>query len=80
MATLPNTHACKLGCLTHMSANRRFNMSKAAKPFYFAAMPLLAVGAAFAAVGASGQAAFGYTAVGMLVPGMALLIAGYRRR
>lgn len=55
-------------------------MSKIAKPFYFAAMPLLAVGAAFAAVGASGQAAFGYTAVGMLVPGMALLIAGYRRR
>lgn len=40
---------------------------------------LLNVGAAFAAVGASGQASFGYTAVGMLVPGMALLIASYRR-
>ncbi len=55
-------------------------MGKTAKPFYLVAAPLIAVGAAFAAVGASGQAAFGYTAVGLLVPGLALLIAGYRRR
>ncbi|MBH3361733.1 hypothetical protein N5C40_12270 [Pseudomonas fulva] len=55
-------------------------MSKVAKPFYFVAIPLIAVGTAFAAVGASGQAAFGYTAVGLLAPGLALLIAGYRKR
>lgn len=80
MATLPNTRACKLGSPAHMSANRRFDMSKVAKPFYFVAIPLIAVGTAFAAVGASGQAAFGYTAVGLLAPGLALLIAGYRKR
>lgn len=55
-------------------------MGKTAKPFYMVAAPLIATGAAFAAVGASGQAAFGYTAVGLLVPGLALLAAGYRRR
>ena len=55
-------------------------MSKTAKPFYLAAAPLIATGAAFAAVGASGQIAFGYTAIGLLVPGLALIVAGYRRR
>lgn len=55
-------------------------MGKTAKPFYFAGIPLIATGAAFAAVGASGQAAFGYTSVGLLVPGLVLLIAGYCRR
>lgn len=55
-------------------------MGKTAKPFYFAAVPLISIGAAFAAVGASGQAAFGYTSVGLLVPGLVLLVTGYRRR
>lgn len=55
-------------------------MDKKAKPFFLVAMPLIAVGTAFAAVGASGQAAYGYTAVGLLTPGLALLIAGYRKR
>lgn len=55
-------------------------MGKIAKPFYFAGIPLIATGAAFAAVGASGQAAFGYASVGLLVPGLVLLIAGYCRR
>jgi len=55
-------------------------MAKTAKPFFFAAAPLIAIGATFAAVGASGQEAFGYTAVGLLVPGILLLAAGYRRR
>ena len=52
----------------------------AKKPFYFAGVPLVAIGVVFAAVGASGQEAFGYTAVGLLVPGIVLLITGYRRR
>lgn len=55
-------------------------MGKTAKPFYFAGVPLAAIGAAFAAVGASGQEAFGYTAAGLLVPGIVLLVTGYRRR
>lgn len=55
-------------------------MENKAKPFFLVAMPLIAVGTAFAAVGASGQAAFGYTAVGLLAPGLALLIAGYSKR
>ncbi len=55
-------------------------MGKTAKPFYLVAAPLIAVGAAFAAVGFSGQSAFGYTAVGLLLPGAGLLIAGYCRR
>lgn len=55
-------------------------MAKTAKPFYAAAAPLLAIGAVFAAVGASGQEAFGYTALGFLVPGIVLLVTGYRRR
>ena len=58
-------------------------MAKTAQtPFILVGAPLLAVGAAFAAVGASGQPAFGYTAVGLLVPGIVLLAAGLwsRRR
>lgn len=55
-------------------------MGKIAKPFYFAGIPLIATGAAFAAVGASGQTAFGYASVGLLVPGLVLLIAGYYRQ
>ncbi|MBJ9974292.1 hypothetical protein IAE35_00305 [Pseudomonas sp. S75] len=55
-------------------------MSRTAKPFYLAAAPLIATGATFAAVGASGQLAFGYTAIGLLVPGLVLIVAGYRRR
>lgn len=58
-------------------------MAKTAKsPFIFVGAPLVAVGAAFAAIGASGQPAFGYTAVGLLVPGIILLAGGFwsRRR
>lgn len=55
-------------------------MDKTARPFYFVATPLITIGAAFAAVGASGQAAFGYTAVGLLLPGVVLLITGFRRQ
>ncbi|MBK5001471.1 hypothetical protein IAE37_003747 [Pseudomonas sp. S31] len=58
-------------------------MAKTAKtPFIFVGAPLLAVGAAFAAVAASGQPAFGYTAAGLLVPGIVLLATGLwsRRR
>lgn len=55
-------------------------MDKTAKPFYFVAVPLIALSGAFAAVAASGQEAFGYTAVGLLVPGIVLLVTGYRRR
>lgn len=47
--------------------------------FNFAGIPLIAVGAAFAAIGASGQPAFGYTAVGLLLPGVVLLGAGVWR-
>lgn len=50
------------------------------KPFYIAAVPLLAVGCAFAALGASGQVAFGWTAIGLLVPGIVLLVTGALRR
>lgn len=55
-------------------------MGKTAKPFYFVAAPLISIGAAFAAIGASGQAAFGYTAIGLLVPGLVLLAAGFCRQ
>lgn len=58
-------------------------MAKTAKtPFIFVGAPLVAVGAAFAAIGVSGQPAFGYTAVGLLVPGIILLTSGFwsRRR
>lgn len=52
-------------------------MGKSAnKPFYFAGVPLVAVGCAFAAIGASGQEAFGWSAIGLLVPGVVLLVAG----
>lgn len=52
-------------------------MGKSAKtPFYFAGVPLVAVGCAFAAIGASGQEAFGWTAAGLLVPGAILLVIG----
>lgn len=52
-------------------------MSKNARnPFYFACLPLLTVGCAFAAVGASGQEAFGWTAAGLLIPGAVLLATG----
>lgn len=51
-------------------------MGKTAKPFYLVGIPLLTVGAAFAAVGASGQAAFGYVSLGLLAPGAGLLLAG----
>lgn len=55
-------------------------MSKAANtPFYLAGVPLVATGAAFAAIGAAGQTAFGWTAIGLLVPGVALLVAGIWR-
>lgn len=53
---------------------------KANNPFYFAAVPLLAVGCAFAAIGASGQEAFGWTSIGLLIPGLALLVAGLINR
>jgi hypothetical protein len=56
-------------------------MGKSAnKAFYFASVPLGAVGCAFAAIGASGQEAFGWTAIGLLVPGMLLLVAGALNR
>ncbi|MCO7597416.1 MULTISPECIES: hypothetical protein [Pseudomonas] len=57
-------------------------MSKAAKtPFYIAGAPMIAIGAAFAAVGAAGQPAFGWTAAGLLIPGAVLLIVGaFRNR
>ncbi|MBD8754225.1 hypothetical protein [Pseudomonas coleopterorum] len=53
---------------------------KANNPFYFVGVPLLAVGCAFAAIGASGQEAFGWTSIGLLVPGVALLVAGLMNR
>jgi hypothetical protein len=43
------------------------------KPFYFAGVPLVAVGCAFAAIGATGQEAFGWTSIGLLVPSVVLL-------
>lgn len=51
-------------------------MGRTTKPFYLVGISLLAVGAAFAAVGASGQAAFGYASLGLLAPGAGLLLAG----
>lgn len=53
---------------------------KANNPFYFVGAPLIAVGCAFAAIGASGQEAFGWTSIGLLVPGLVLLGAGLRNR
>ena len=57
-------------------------MGRTTKPFYLVGIPLLALGAAFAAVGASGQAAFGYASLGLLAPGAGLLagvLSGRRR-
>ncbi|MEG5263473.1 hypothetical protein TRP66_04095 [Pseudomonas sp. JDS28PS106] len=55
-------------------------MGKIARhPFYVAGIPLLATGCAFAAVGASGQEAFAWTAAGLLVPGVVLLTMGIWR-
>lgn len=53
---------------------------KANNPFYFASASLIAVGCAFAAIGGSGQEAFGWTSIGLLVPGLALLVAGLMNR
>ena len=53
-------------------------MANKNSPFYFAGVPMIAVGAAFAAVGASGQPAFGWTAAGLLIPGALLLAFGAR--
>ncbi|WP_369991916.1 hypothetical protein [Pseudomonas xanthosomatis] len=50
----------------------------ATQPFTIVGTTLIAVGAAFAAVGASGQPAFGYTAAGLLLPGVVLLVLGVR--
>lgn len=59
-------------------------MAKATKnPFFIAAGPMTALGIGFAAVGLSGQPAFGYTGVGLLIPGVVLLATAlwtrYRR-
>lgn len=47
--------------------------------FVIAAAPLIAMGSTFAAIGASGQSAFSYTAIGLLAPGVVLLVIGLRR-
>jgi len=58
---------------------RTISMRKTAtRPFTIIGTVLIAVGAAFAAVGASGQPAFGYTAAGLLLPGVVLLVLGVR--
>lgn len=49
---------------------------KPVSPFYLASAPMFAIGVAFAAIGASGQPAFGYTAVGLLIPSVVLAVAG----
>ena len=55
--------------------NERDDMTKTrTTPYLLAAAPLTAVGAAFAAMGAAGNPAFGYASVGLLVPGVALLL------
>lgn len=55
-------------------------MSKTARnPFTYAAIPLLSTGAGFAAAGAMGQPAFGYSGAAMMVSGAVLLIIGFRR-
>jgi hypothetical protein len=51
-------------------------MGNTAEPFYLVGISLLAVGAAFIAVGASGQTAFGYISAGLLAPGAGLLLLG----
>ncbi|MDR6710894.1 hypothetical protein J2W83_000484 [Pseudomonas hunanensis] len=55
-------------------------MAKTARaPYYIVAAPLIATGAAFAAIGASGQTAFAWTAAGLLIPGVVLLVTGLWR-
>ncbi|NER61022.1 hypothetical protein G3435_15700 [Pseudomonas sp. MAFF212428] len=46
-------------------------------PLVIAAGPLVTVGLVFAVVGLSGQPAFGYTAVGLLIPGVVLLVTAF---
>ncbi|MEG0858648.1 MAG: hypothetical protein RSG79_03595 [Pseudomonas sp.] len=52
------------------------------KPFGLAGGPLIAMGAGFIAVGLSGQPAFGYTGLGLLIPGVVLVVIEFcsRRR
>ncbi|MCE5983571.1 hypothetical protein D3C76_785490 [compost metagenome] len=52
------------------------------KPFILAGGPLIAMGAGFIAVGLSGQPAFAYTGLGLLVPGVVLVAIEFcsRRR
>ncbi|PWB32359.1 hypothetical protein DCO48_13550 [Pseudomonas sp. SDI] len=50
------------------------------QPFAMTGVPLLAMGCAFAAVGASGQTAFSYVAAGLLIPGTVLLAMGLWNR
>nr|WP_314872250.1 hypothetical protein [uncultured Pseudomonas sp.] len=49
-------------------------------PFYAAGGSMLIIGIVFAAVGASGQPAFGWTAVGLLIPSAVLLMQAVRRK
>lgn len=49
-------------------------------PFYAAGGSMLVIGVVFAAVGASGQPAFGWTAVGLLIPSAVLLLQAVRRK
>ncbi|KQQ56084.1 hypothetical protein ASF84_12365 [Pseudomonas sp. Leaf127] len=58
-------------------------MSKTAtSPFIAAGGPLTAMGAGFIAVGLSGQPAFAYTGVGLLIPGLVMVASALwaRRR
>ncbi|QVM94909.1 hypothetical protein LOY37_09955 [Pseudomonas sp. B21-012] len=51
------------------------------KPFILAGAPLIAMGSGFIAVGLSGQPAFAYTGLGLLIPGIVLVaIEFYSRR
>ncbi|MBO0368262.1 hypothetical protein GIB23_14260 [Pseudomonas putida] len=49
-------------------------------PFYAAGGSMLVIGIVFAAVGASGQPAFSWTAVGLLIPSAVLLLQAVRRK
>ncbi|MNG73618.1 hypothetical protein D3C76_471160 [compost metagenome] len=51
-----------------------------AKPYLYAGTPMLGIGLAFAAVGLSGQPAFSYIAVGLLIPGAVLVLGGVLSR
>ncbi len=58
-------------------------MSKTAtSPFIAAGSPMIAMGAGFIAVGLSGQPAFAYTGVGLLIPGLVMVASALwaRRR